>query len=149
MSIETYVVSGYGFYTQDITPNNLYKFLVKHPCKNQVIQDITNILQENNNEDGISDSDWDILDRVKDQTDSYSIAEVVGLVIREETEIDFSFNSLDDYDYEALLLEPLYPWQFTDKELTLTQEKVEKLLNPYAEELGVNGCQYIDLTYTS
>lgn len=148
MSWRTWTNSGYGFYTQDITENNLYKFLKNHPTDDklltEILADIEEKLEENNLDLDILDIDEDFRDR----TDSYSIAEIIGCIIRKETGINIGYSGCDDYGDEALLYSPRYPWEMEENDHNLTQDNIAKTLNPYAKELGVEGCQYIDLTYS-
>ena len=157
MSMITFTTSGYGFYTQDITVENLYKFLKNHPSDDWRIKDILESVDGIIEEEGTEDLD-EILDMyddfLDDGVDTSSISGIIGIIIMEETGLTFAFADRDDYDDEALLYEPLYPWQLNDKEKELlnegklTRKYIEEVLNPYAEELGVDSCQYIDLTYT-
>ena len=148
MSWRTWTNSGYGFYTQDITANNLYKFIKNHPINDKIITEIIEDIEELLKKSDFDINDLDIDEDFRDKTESYSTAEIIGRIIRKETGINMDYSGCDDYENEALLYSPLYPWEMKENDYNLTQDDIEETLNPYAKELGVEGCQYIDLTYS-
>ena len=148
MSFNTWNCEGFGFYTEEIKPEALYSFLKNHPCESEYIKEFIKELDERMKEEGIEASDLDIDDDFREGAD-YCLASLIGPIIKEETGLKLGEYGLDDSDCEALLFIPRYPWEFSEGDLKITSEKdIAKLLDPYAEELGVSGCQYIALTYS-
>ena len=66
-----------------------------------------------------------------------------------ETQIVFAFEN-GEYD-EAIMFEATYPWYLTDKEKSLTEEKLHNIIWAYAEELGLEekDIVYCEVSYWS
>lgn len=65
-----------------------------------------------------------------DEDYCYGLATILKEVIQEAEGIEFF--ACDDFDgIKFLIYEPLYPWQMTEKDLGMTQEKIEKIFQKY------------------
>ena len=63
----------------------------------------------------------------------------VAGIIYDETGIGIEYRraSVDGDFTEAFGLPACYPWQYTDEEKKMTPEKLDELLRPYFQEMGV------------
>lgn len=141
MSMQEYHVKGVGFYTQDISGANLSKFLFR--THKDALNKIENYSLAVNLRDLSSElasspelDEEKILDYVRDCTDTITYAETICQVLSAELGIYLSHAGIDECDQEAVFFEPLYPWEYSQKERGLTRESLEELLEPYAKELG-------------
>lgn len=69
-----------------------------------------------------------------DQDYYMGLATILKEVISEAEDIELvACNDFDGIDF--LIFEPLYPWQMTEKDLGMTEEKIEQIFDKYASIL--------------
>ena len=69
-----------------------------------------------------------------DQDYYLGLATILQEVISEAEGVEFL--ACDDFDgIDFLIFEPLYPWQITEKEMTLTEERIAQIFQKYVSLL--------------
>lgn len=73
-----------------------------------------------------------------DQDFYLGVATILKEVIKEAEGIEFL--ACDDFDgIDFLIFEPLYPWQMSAKDLLITEEKINQILQKYVSILTDDG----------
>ena len=80
----------------------------------------------------------DKFDYVSGMTGLSGVYGAIADVMMAETGIRFAYyaDSEDINDGDAILFETAMPWQFNDKEISLTEEELEDICNRYIKELN-------------
>lgn len=127
MPFETWHNYGYGICTDEIDGNT-------------TVERVENLLAcapiFRNKLHSYFENEGSVLETVEDYTEygAYGLAYILQEVIEEAEGIHFA--SCDNYDAECYLIyAPRYPWQITEKDASLTKEKIREILNKYVSIL--------------
>lgn len=130
MSMSTSISYGYGLSKEDlyrIPDDNLAAFAKKYVNKDFWEDDIETM------------SDDDILAALECYEDTTSSEEspycVISNTLTEKTGIEFAYECTE-YG-EALMYYATYPWYMKDTEKDLTPNKLQEIVQPYLNELGI------------
>ena len=131
MSWSMWTIDGIGFSTANVDMEHLRAFVKAHE----------EALKESRDEDffeAVYNNATDI-DEIRDMTDNDCIAEIVIDVMNHDFGEEWTFDAMsrDDYDEESVLFCPAYPWNYKDKQRSLTREKIIEFMEKYRNELGV------------
>lgn len=62
--------------------------------------------------------------------DNHGLASLMKMVLKETEQVEFT--DCGDYDgLQYLMYQPSYPWELSERDLKLTEEKLEKMLKKY------------------
>ena len=157
MSQDQWHCVGYGIETSpaEISPERMLAFFDNHYAayrrKNPASQarygyDVVDVFEEYKEKKEIDD---DFADRVRDCTTNYGYGEIIAAIMSEETGIRFASTGTSVDGAEAVIFDPRYIWDYSEKEKTMTEEDIENIFEKYGMELY--GCipkvDYIDLVY--
>jgi len=140
MSMKTNCIYGYGFKVY-VSDENLRLFIEKHEETIRKIPEGTEILDwvqahvgSGRPLDALKEKFFDYENEVTGDTGIYGL---IADVMIKETGIDFEFRNPQDSDDDDVIIFPeCYPWQLNETEKTLTQEKLDEILNTYIADLG-------------
>lgn len=139
MSMSSSISYGYGLSKDDIhriPEANLIAFAKKHMDEDFWEEDI-----ETMSDDEI----FDAIERCQDKTSNEeSPYTVISNTLTRKTGIEFAYECTE-YG-EAIMYYATYPWQITETEKELTPIKLQELVQPYLDELGISDAQ---LNYVS
>ncbi len=152
MSMHTWTVSGIGFelFTGD-NYGKIFDFLkghkdvVKDYFKDTCRIDIDEFFEK-------ADDTWSEMDDeeredyIRDGLDGVP-APVIAHIINSETGYTgFVGEPGDEEQSDTVLWEPYYPWQMSESDKALTEEKLREILQKYAEKLGIPADNVCDQT---
>lgn len=157
MSQDQWHCVGYGIETSpaEISPERMLAFFNGHreayyrknpeSMKSRIFN-VGKVMDEYNKKGKI---DNDFADRVRDCTTNYGYGEIIAAIMSEETGIRFASTGTSVDGAEAVIFDPRYIWDYSEKEKTMTEEDIENIFEKYGMELY--GCipkvDYIDLVY--
>ena len=137
MSYRTWHNYGYGICTTNIetTPERIEDLLALAPKFSAKVHDL---LSEWEGENGWTISDAVVADyeEVAQEFDAgyYGLASLLRLVIEEAEGLELvSCDNIDCHDF--VLYPPFYPWQATDKDKDMTEEKLRQIFTKYVSIL--------------
>lgn len=169
MSMESYIVNGYGFPVETVKGYDILKFLKNHATEEKFSR-----LWSNGEElfDAVKNINLDDFEYMRDRyfyeldtdepaaeklIDALSLTsddpeepkDIIAAIIEDElSNIEITYEpgqSEECRGCASILLRSGLPWQFTDTEKSLTEDSFRNLLAPYAEELGVDTAQIGEL----
>ena len=150
MSMRTFIVSGYGFPTEEITALNAVKFLQKHRTTvekacSEIVKDALNALDKIFTKDFYDKwsencDPYDFEDVVNEAVrfnlengreaeaadadsfdwDCISVEEIIAAIMKEETGIGFTYEQGSEYSDPAILLAKVLPWSMTEAEKAIS-----------------------------
>ena len=136
MSMQSWTEYGYGF---PLNSGDNIEAIKKFICENSSIEGLPPEYQiPEDMKAGIMECDetyW-IYVLLKVYTSS-----IVAAIIndKEGTTLFRGYGSCGDTDQEEMIgAEPLYPWMMNEKDMTLTEERVDEILVKYAGILGID-----------
>ena len=133
-----YQVCGVGFYTQDITDEQMRKFIKEYGHGILKIKDqelaaaAADLLSERAESEEFTD---DLLDDIQEMPSSATFAEFICGVINGVLDgIELSYGGVDEYGSEAVYLAPQLPWNYSLVEKKLSSfEDLQAELKPFAD----------------
>ena len=138
-------VTGSGFDVADVEQDHLQDFLVNH---------LDTLSKDQKSFKGLIESLyqhplWPITaEKVQELTDSGTAAEPISYIMFKETGIPFQNPGITDDGEDYVLYCASNPWDMTEKEKALSSyEEIKEIMEPYAEELGLNYEDDVDLIY--
>ena len=140
MSWDMWHTYGYGIETNPavIPKEKLIAFIKNHK---QTIEDkdprlsfVLNVtIAECESTDNISNEEF--AEEIQACTDSGCYAEIIALVMSEETGIEFCSTGISDEGEEAVIFPRAYIWEYSDKEKQLNKDDIDNLFAEYTKEL--------------
>ena len=138
MSAKEYQYRGIGFYTQNVTDEQMRKFIKEYghgimKMKDRHLADAAaDLLSERAESEEFTD---DLLDQIQEMTDTRTYAEFIAGVTNAVLQgIVLSYAGVDEYGKEAVYLAPAFPWEHTIAEKDLASfEDLEAELKPFAD----------------
>ena len=141
MSWSMWHEEGLGFDTTNVSIDKLKGFFKKHEEALHKIKLYNDLMEEIKRDDIM-------IDKVREFTDNFTIGEIIAWVMTVETGIQFCSPGLSDDSEEAVLFTRCFPWEYNDREKTLTEDTVKEIMKPYSNELGIENIDFIDLTFS-
>lgn len=156
MSWDMWHVYGYGFETDSsrITEEKLMRFIKNHHDSLEKISPgmtkmLDAVIEDVEKEKKIPD--W-AEDEIKNCVDCGCYGEIIAKVMKAETGIDFCCTGMTDEGEEAVIFMSAYPWEYNEKEKTLTKDSLTEIFRKYGEELMedvvVDNIDYIDYVFS-
>ena len=140
MGMRSSFVYGYGFFVDEIPDGVIIEFIKNHKdtfCKSDKEKELYEEMLEYTKEE------YDLEDFFEsygcDCTGMEGNGAVISNIISRETGIRFEYQCGDaDCDsYPSVLFAETYPWNYNEKEKSLTVESLTEIMFPYIEELGL------------
>ena len=152
MSCKTSIAYGYGFDFGGLTVENFEKFVINHAStiKESLNESALALLLCAENDKDFTNTFDDLGDHVIEcMTTGYeSYLAIVSNIMSAETDITFQFEPGQDGGEEHVMLRESMPWDFSEKEINLTNEYLDQILNNYITELKLNSKpQYVAVEY--
>lgn len=150
--MKTSVAYGYGFYC-DCSEEKLIDFIKNHKetfCKSNAEEELFKEMFDR------TKNEYDLEYLFKDygckSTGVCGIGAVIANIMSRETGIRFDYCEPDEAcgTPASVMFGSGYPWQLTEAEKNLTEEKLESMCRKYAEELGIDVTEnigYLALEY--
>ena len=76
------------------------------------------------------------------------MADIIAQIMSFESGVRFFACHLNEEGQDPIMFTPAYPWEFNDKERSLTRDELFDILKVYAEELGVGVDMSMDVVYS-
>lgn len=136
MSMEISFAYGYGFYC-DCSEEKLIDFIKKHKetfCKSDAEKELFEEMFNCTNLEAFF-GDYEC-----ESTGVCGIGAVIANIMSRETGIRFDYCESDDAcnTRASVMFGSGYPWQLTEAEKSLTEEKLNSICEKYASELGID-----------
>lgn len=130
----TTILYGYGFVVDHIEAQSLKSFVLTH-LQNDPSIDIEQLRQ--------LDLDNDIFMHLEEHSCASSGEEgacsVISTAMYNENDIGFEYHKSNCSEKSAILLCETYPWNYTETEKNLTEQKLEEICMKYMKELNIEG----------
>lgn len=130
MGFQTWHNYGYGICTSDIAEPSIEQLNALLDCAPEFKEKINGWFAENDIADPTFDNYMEY-----DETYMYGLATLMQEVIDEAEGVTFTACSNFDGD-QYLIYQPSYPWNRTDADVGLTQEKIDEILTRYMSILS-------------
>ncbi len=125
MSFSTWHNYGYGICTSDLEIDSVERIEELLSLAPEYRKEIHDWFEDCDNSEPTVDDYLDF-----DQDYNNGIAEILRVVIKEATGIEFS--ACDGFDcMRYLIYMPSYPWHMTDRDRTITEEELDEVLKKY------------------
>ena len=156
MSWDQWHEYGIGFDTALVEAKKIRSFILKH--KETIKKNIKSDPYNTGRRDAALDKmleylkqttklDRDDIDEYADKLWDRGCAGLIAMIIIEETGITVYAPGLTDESEDYVLFSAAYPWRYNEKERHLTEDSLIAILEPYADELGVEVEDDVDLIY--
>lgn len=167
MSSSTSIIYGYGFEVPDVDGKTILQFLQNHASslmqmgkRETNVAILLNDLDIETIDSGenieilatnkcISEELYNALGELSNDDIAFTYAkDIVAIIIEHETGIgiDYQRGQSDECEGdESLIFHEAMPWCYNDKEKSLTENSLHKILKPYATELGIDESEITDL----
>lgn len=136
MSMLEYRCDGIGFYTQNVTEEQMLRFikeyehLIPEIRDKQLAEAIAEILEEREK----TDEPGDLLDDIRDATHTMTYSEFIEQVMDVALEgIELNAIGVDEDGKEGIYFERSYPWQATPRERQMSRHELEDKLKVFAD----------------
>ncbi len=155
MSMRTSFAYGYGFYC-DCSEEKLIDFIKKHKetfCKSDAEKELfEGMFDCTKNKYNLEDLEDFFEGYECESTGVCGIGAAIANIMSRETGVRFDYCASDDVcDTRAsVMFGSGYPWQLTEVEKSLTEEKLDDICEKYASELGIDTSEnvgYLALEY--